>query len=105
MTQTANEAKFYFTGAMYACPNGVYFPSEDSYFLAENAVVPKGSIVADVGCGSGIQSLNALMQGAAKVYAIDLNPDALRAAKENAAKAGYAGKLIAVKSDLLLDFW
>lgn len=43
-------------------------------------------IVIDYGCGSGILSLAALALGAKKVYALDIDPQAISATKENARK-------------------
>jgi ribosomal protein L11 methyltransferase len=40
--------------------------------------------VIDYGCGSGILSLAALKLGAAEVYAVDIDPQALQATKNNA---------------------
>jgi ribosomal protein L11 methyltransferase len=43
-----------------------------------------GQIVADIGCGSGILSIGACLLGAAKVYAVDIEPLAVEVARENA---------------------
>lgn len=43
-----------------------------------------GDKVADLGCGSGILSIIALMLGAEYAYACDIDPAALSAARENA---------------------
>lgn len=42
-----------------------------------------GKIVIDYGCGSGILTLAALMLGAEKVYAVDIDPQAIDATREN----------------------
>jgi ribosomal protein L11 methyltransferase len=40
-------------------------------------------ILADIGCGSGILSIGALLLGARQVYAVDVDPLAIRATAEN----------------------
>lgn len=44
----------------------------------------KGKTLIDYGCGSGILAIAALKLGAAKVYAVDIDPQAIIATKENA---------------------
>lgn len=44
----------------------------------------ENKIVADIGCGSGVLGLFALLLGASKVFAIDIDPAALEHTKENA---------------------
>lgn len=57
--------------------------------------------VADVGTGSGILALAAARAGAAKVTAIDINPDAVATAAENARINGLSDRVEALRSDLL----
>lgn len=47
-----------------------------------------GKIVIDFGCGSGILGIAALLLGAAKVIAIDNDPQALLATRDNAQRNG-----------------
>lgn len=45
---------------------------------------PEGDvIVADIGCGSGILSLGAVLLGASHAYAVDIDPLAVRSARAN----------------------
>ncbi len=49
--------------------------------------------VLDVGTGSGILAIAAVQLGANRVEAVDIDPDALAVARENALKNGAAGKI------------
>jgi ribosomal protein L11 methyltransferase len=40
-------------------------------------------VVADIGCGSGILSIGAVLLGAKTVYAVDIDPLAVKAARSN----------------------
>jgi SAM-dependent methyltransferase len=57
--------------------------------------------VAEVGTGSGILALAAARAGAAKVIAIDINPNAVHAAWGNAKANGVGGQVRSVCSNLL----
>jgi ribosomal protein L11 methyltransferase len=48
--------------------------------LGEN---PQNVVIADIGCGSGILSVGALLLGAKKAYAVDTDPLAVKATQEN----------------------
>ena len=60
-----------------------------------------GRRVADVGTGSGIIALAAARAGAASVVAVDINPNAVCVAIENASVNGLDGRVMAVCCDLL----
>ncbi|EJW13732.1 N5-glutamine methyltransferase, HemK family protein [Rhodovulum sp. PH10] len=62
-----------------------------------------GKTVADVGTGSGILALAAARAGAERVTAIDINPNAARAASENAVANGLGDKVTGLCSDLMAE--
>ena len=55
--------------------------------------------VLDLGTGSGIQGITAAKQGA-RVVSVDINPEALKCAKENAVKHVVSDKIEFRQSDL-----
>jgi len=63
--------------------------------LAEHSREVSGKQVLDVGTGSGILALVALLLGAERARAIDVDPDAVSVARENAAANGLEGRLVA----------
>ncbi|MBR4459176.1 MAG: 50S ribosomal protein L11 methyltransferase [Clostridia bacterium] len=62
-----------------------------------------GEEVIDVGTGSGILAIGAALLGARHVLAIDIDPDAVRVAKENIVHNGFEDRITAVRGDLLKD--
>ena len=81
----------------------VYEPAEDSFLFAENLDVEKGVQVLDVGTGCGILGILAA-EKAAMVLAVDLNPYAIRCAKENSALNNVDSKMAFMQADLLAAF-
>ena len=59
-----------------------------SLFLAEHIPEMQGQTVVDLGTGSGVLGIVARLQGAARVYVLDINPEAVVIALENAARNG-----------------
>jgi len=59
-----------------------------------DGAVLAGARVLDVGCGSGILSVAALRLGAASAVALDIDPQALTATRENAARNDVADRLL-----------
>jgi ribosomal protein L11 methyltransferase len=70
----------------------------------------QGKTVVDFGCGSGILAIAALLLGADKAVATDIDPQALTASADNAVKNGVEarircclpGQMPALQADLLL---
>ena len=54
---------------------------------------PQAKTVVDYGCGSGILAIAALLLGAEKAVATDIDPQALTATLDNARKNGVAAKV------------
>ncbi|MCJ8218892.1 50S ribosomal protein L11 methyltransferase [Aeromonas veronii] len=52
-----------------------------------------GRTVVDFGCGSGILGIAALKLGAARVIGIDIDPQAIQASRDNAARNGVADQI------------
>ncbi len=65
-------------------------------------VVP-GDHVLDVGCGSGILSITALLCGAERALGIDIDPAAARVSKENAALNSFSGVFDGIGGNILDD--
>lgn len=63
----------------------------------------QGQRVLDFGCGSGVLAIAAALLGAARVVAVDHDPQALLATRENAAYNGVAQSVLAVGSAGLLQ--
>ncbi len=61
--------------------------------LLENRDRFRGRPVLDVGCGSGILSLVALVAGAARAVALDVDPEAVAVTRENATRNGLGEAL------------
>ena len=61
-------------------------------YLDENS--PNNISVLDYGCGSGILGIAALLLGASEVIAVDIDPQALIAAKENSKVNNISEKII-----------
>lgn len=69
--------------------------------LAEvDALVSGGERVLDVGCGSGILSIAALLLGASEAVAVDVDPIAVQVTDENAAHNAVADRLRASTTDV-----
>jgi len=62
--------------------------------------VEQGDRVLDLGCGSGILGIAALRLGAASVVALDVDPVAVRVARENFHASGYAREVRLARGSL-----
>lgn len=91
--------KTFFNDYVFKISENVYDPAEDSFLFAENLHIAKGEKVLDMGTGSGILGVLAAKH-ACEVIAVDLNPHAIKCAKQNAACNAVSDKMLFVQSDL-----
>jgi ribosomal protein L11 methyltransferase len=61
--------------------------------LARHAERVIDSEVLDVGCGSGVLALTAVALGAARARAVDVDPEAVAATRENATRNGWDDRI------------
>jgi methylase of polypeptide subunit release factors len=80
--------------------NATFRPSTISTLLADALEIQPGSVVIDVGCGSGILSIIAAKLGAARVYGIDAADETVEIASANAAAHGVADVIQFAQGDL-----
>jgi len=79
--------------------DGVYEPAEDTFLLADNLDVCGGDVVLDMGTGCGILAILSALK-ASRVVAIDVNPNAVKCAKENARRNDVLDKIDFICGDL-----
>ena len=80
-------------------------PVEVAQAMLELAALRPGDVVADLGCGDGRLVIEALRRGAARGLCVDINPEVLAMARENARAAGVAERIEFVNQDLFgLDY-
>ena len=65
--------------------------------------VKSGDSVIDLGCGSGILSIISILLGASDAYAIDIDPNAVKVAYENARLNGIYSDQYTVESGNILE--
>lgn len=91
--------RVFFKNYVFDVWDNVYEPAEDSFLFAENLTLKGGEKVLDMGTGCGILGIVAANK-ASSVFALDVNPYAVRCAKENAKLNGVAHKMFFVQGDL-----
>ncbi|TEB13643.1 peptide chain release factor N(5)-glutamine methyltransferase [Pelotomaculum propionicicum] len=93
-----------FMGLDFMVNRAVLIPRPETELLVETALklMPAASTVVDVGTGSGAIAVSlAFYNPGALVYAIDCSPEALAAARRNAAENGVAGRVFFYEGSLL----
>lgn len=85
------------------------FPPESDQSVSSKSIFEtfgdlSGLEIADIGSGSGIQSIVAVMAGARHVDAADISPQAVECSKHNVEMNGLQEKIEVFYSDLLKNF-
>jgi methylase of polypeptide subunit release factors len=75
-------------------------PSTISTLLADALHFKPGSVVIDVGCGSGILSIIAAKLGASRVYGVDAADETVDVASANAAAHGVGDRIMFAQGDM-----
>lgn len=91
--------RVYFGDRAFDICEDIYEPAEDSFLFAENLEVAEGAVVLDMGAGCGILGILAAEKASA-VLTVDINPHAIRCAKENSALNKVHVKMAFLQADL-----
>jgi release factor glutamine methyltransferase len=91
--------RIHFSDLFFDVNDDVYEPAEDSFLFAENLHVAVDEAVLDLGTGSGILAVLAT-KTAGSVVAVDVNPYAIRCAKDNAQLNSVKKKIDFLQGDL-----
>ncbi len=91
--------KVCFEDYTFLVDENVYEPAEDSFLFAENLPTEETHKVIDMGAGCGILGVIGAKR-ANEVLAVDVNPYAVRCAKQNARLNGVFDKFVFIQGDL-----
>ena len=83
-------------------PDVPYVPSPEEVVagMLKLADVHKGDVVYDLGCGDGRIVISAAKDFGARAVGVDINPERIKEATENAKKAGVASQVSFREGDL-----
>jgi tRNA1(Val) A37 N6-methylase TrmN6 len=80
---------------------GVFSPVRGEYLaLLDQAQLPSAQLAFDIGTGTGVIAALLARRGVQKIVATELDERAIRCAKENLARLGYAAQVEVLKTDL-----
>lgn len=102
MTHDRKWDEAYSTGS-YRQQWGISYPSQELVSFIATNLFSKHSVVLDIGCGAGQETIFLAKQGF-RVIGVDLSPEGLKIAKENAMNAGVDVDFhLASATDLPID--
>src|SRR6266576_54155 len=83
-------------------PDVPYVPTPDEIVdaMLKTAAVKKGDVIYDLGCGDGRIVIAAAQKFGTRGVGIDINPERIKEARENASKAGVTGLVKFIEQDL-----
>jgi len=84
----------------YILLRNVYPPSNDSILLSESITSVDKGVALDIGCGSGIISIELARKGYNNILSIDINKNAIKNTKINASLHGFSKEIKAIKSNV-----
>jgi release factor glutamine methyltransferase len=91
---------FNFLELKFVAYPGVFLPFNESQRLIENFTINSGDTVLDVCTGTGIIAIWAAYQGAKKVIALDINPQAVRTTQSNINMHALESRIMVKLSDM-----
>jgi release factor glutamine methyltransferase len=91
--------RIYFDDYVFVVYENVYEPAEDSFLFAENLELRSGERVLDIGTGCGILGIVSANKASA-VVGVDVNPYAVRCARENAVLNNVRRRMAFMQGDL-----
>lgn len=103
MNRIDNEVKKYF--AMKGSVIKWWNPQQHSIFRVQfrkigKVINPKGKVIADIGTGDGRFAIYYALQGAKRVYALDISKEMLEVAKKNAKEKNVYNKIVFLHGDI-----
>lgn len=105
LEKSQKEGKKYYVnilGRKFIVHPKVFSPKyfNDTKIFAKELPITKGEEFLEIGPGTGVISVFVALKGASKVTAIDINPDAVKNAKENVKLHKLSRKIIVLKGDI-----
>jgi release factor glutamine methyltransferase len=98
----AEPTTFSLLGRSWDLLPGVFAPPHclSTRFFADSIPYPRGGTLLEMGCGSGVISVMAVLRGCARVTAADISPAAVANTRMNTARHAVSDRVRVIRSDL-----